>query len=59
MPIKIFISHASVDEPLASALVNCIFSSMVLEDNEVRCTSVPGHKLNVVDLREKSCYYLL
>ncbi|MDP1929272.1 MAG: toll/interleukin-1 receptor domain-containing protein [Thiobacillus sp.] len=45
--VKIFISHASVDEPLASALVDCIFSSMVLDDSDVRCTSVPGHKLEI------------
>jgi hypothetical protein len=47
MPIKIFVSHASIDEPLASALVDCIFSSMILDDNDLRCTSVSGHKLEV------------
>lgn len=47
MTIKIFVSHAAADEKLASALVDCIFSCMVLEDEEVRCTSVPGHKLPI------------
>jgi hypothetical protein len=47
MTIKIFISHSAADEQLASALVDCVFSCMVLEDEEVRCTSVPGHKLPV------------
>lgn len=47
MAIKIFISHAAADEVLASALVDCLFSSMVLEDADLRCTSVPGHKLPV------------
>jgi hypothetical protein len=47
MSIKIFISHANADEKLASALVDCIFSCMVLEDEEVRCTSVSGHKLPI------------
>lgn len=47
MAVRIFLSHASTDEILASALVNCILSSMVLEDGDLRCTSVPGHKLPV------------
>jgi hypothetical protein len=47
MSIKIFISHANADEQLASALVDCIFSCMVLEDEDVRCTSVSGHKLPI------------
>lgn len=47
MAIKIFVSHASNDELLASAFVDCLLSSMVLEDNDLRCTSVPGHKLPI------------
>lgn len=47
MAIKIFVSHSAADEKLASALVDCIFSCMVLRDEEVRCTSVPGHKLPI------------
>jgi len=47
MPIKIFLSHSAADEPLASALVDCLMASMVLDDDELRCTSVAGHKLPV------------
>jgi TIR domain len=47
MPIRIFVSHASKDEPLASALVDCLLSCIVLNDQDIRCTSVPGHKLPV------------
>lgn len=47
MSIKIFISHAASDVELAQALVDCINSSMVIEDEEIRCTSVPGHKLPI------------
>jgi TIR domain len=45
--VKVFLSHSTTDEPMASALVDCLLSSMVLEDSELRCTSVPGHKLPV------------
>jgi hypothetical protein len=47
MPTRIFISHSAADEALASALVDCILSSMVVDDADLRCTSVPGHKLPV------------
>lgn len=47
MALKIFLSHSAIDEALASALVDCLLSSMILEDSELRCTSVPGHKLSV------------
>jgi len=47
MPTRIFISHAAADEALASALVDCILAAMVVNDSDLRCTSVPGHKLPV------------
>lgn len=47
MPTRIFISHSAADEALASALVDCILATMVVDDSELRCTSVPGHKLPV------------
>ena len=47
MSLKIFLSHSANDEALASALVDCLLSSMVLEDTDLRCTSVSGHKLSV------------
>ena len=47
MATKVFLSHSAADEPLASALVDCLLGSMVLADHELRCTSVAGHKLPV------------
>ena len=47
MSIKIFVSHAAADEALAAGLVDCLLSSMILRDSDIRCTSVPGHKLPV------------
>lgn len=47
MAVKIFVSHSAADELMASALVDCLLSSMVLADDELRCTSVPGHRLPV------------
>jgi hypothetical protein len=47
VPVKVFLSHSAADEPLASALIECLLASMVLEDDELRCTSVAGHKLPV------------
>lgn len=47
MPTRIFISHSAADEALAAALVDCILANMVIDDAELRCTSVPGHKLPV------------
>jgi hypothetical protein len=45
--VKVFLSHSAADEQLASAFIDCLLSTMVLDDSEVRCTSVPGHKLPV------------
>lgn len=47
MTTKVFISHAADDIQLATALVDLLFSCMHLDDEQVRCTSVPGHKLPV------------
>jgi hypothetical protein len=47
VPIRIFVSHAAVDEVLAAAVVDCLQTCMVLRDGEIRCTSVPGYKLPV------------
>ena len=47
MPTRVFISHSAADEALASALVDCILSAMIIDDADLRCTSVPGHKLPV------------
>jgi hypothetical protein len=45
--LKVFVSHSSEDEALASALVDSIMTSMNIDDTDIRCTSVPGHKLDV------------
>lgn len=47
MPIRIFISHSAADENLAHALVDGLMSCMMLADEDIRCTSVAGHKLDV------------
>jgi len=47
MAMKVFISHAASDEKLASAIIDCLMSSMHLDEQEVRCTSVAGHKLPI------------
>jgi hypothetical protein len=47
MAIRIFLSHSSADEKLAEALVDCLMASLVLDEKEIRCTSVSGHKLPV------------
>lgn len=47
MAIKVFMSHAAADELLASALVDFLMSSLAIDEADIRCTSVPGHKLPV------------
>jgi hypothetical protein len=47
MPVRVFISHAAADETLAAAVVDCLLSTIMIDDSEVRCTSVAGHKLPV------------
>lgn len=47
MPVKIFVSHTASDATLAGSLIDCLLSSMVLQDEDLRCTSVDGHKLPV------------
>ena len=47
MRIRVFVSHATKDEALATGPVDVVLSTMVLEGGELRCTSVPGHKLPV------------
>jgi len=47
MALKIFVSHAAADVDLAKALVDCLLSCFEIPDADIRCTSVPGHKLPV------------
>lgn len=44
--IKLFISHSSADKPLAEAFSTLVMASFEgLREQEIRCTSVGGHKL--------------
>lgn len=43
--IGIFISHSSVDQKLAKLLLETLEVTLVLPQNYVRCTSVPGYRL--------------
>jgi hypothetical protein len=47
--ILIFISHSSKDAELAAALVRCLEAGVDLPDRSIRCTSVPGYKLDPGD----------
>lgn len=42
---RIFISHSSEDEKLAELLVDLLRSAFLLPAEDIRCTSVEGHKL--------------
>ena len=44
-PLKLFISHATVDEFLAGALVDLCQSALALPPEAIRCTSVTGYRL--------------
>jgi hypothetical protein len=43
--MKIFISHSHKNRDVAKALVDFLLSGLLLEDADIRCTSVPGHQL--------------
>ena len=43
--IRVFISHSHADVALAAALTTLIRQALPLTAPEIRCTSVPGHKL--------------
>jgi hypothetical protein len=47
MPLKIFVSHSSRDASLAEAVVDLVQSALNLPANEIRCSSVDGHRLPV------------
>jgi TIR domain len=44
--VRVFISHSSQDLKVAKALVEVLEVALSLESNDIRCTSVPGYKLN-------------
>ena len=43
--IRVFLSHSHADTDLAAALTDLMLRALPLSNPEVRCTSVPGHKL--------------
>ncbi len=45
--VTIFVSHSSKDEALAKALVALLKSALALPANQIRCSSVDGHRLPV------------
>ena len=45
--IRLFISHAHSDADIASRLVDVLNSGLEMPPGELRCTSVPGYKLDL------------
>lgn len=43
--MKVFISHSETNTNIAESLINYLQSALSLADEDIRCTSVPGHKL--------------
>ena len=43
--LEIFISHSSRDREIASKLIQVLRNSLNISSQEIRCTSVPGYKL--------------
>lgn len=44
--VKIFVSHSARDVVIATALVQCLEACLEVYDGAIRCTSVPGYKLD-------------
>lgn len=47
--VRIFISHSSEDVDLARALIGVLDAAITIPDRTLRCTSVPGYKLEAGD----------
>jgi hypothetical protein len=45
--VRLFISHAHRDADLAERLLDFITASLEVPDRQLRCTSVPGHQLDL------------
>lgn len=43
--VKIFISHSKKDESLAKQVTSLLLSALKIDEDEIRCTSVPGFQL--------------
>ena len=48
--IKVFISHASGDATLAKAMIALLEAGLTITDRAIRCTSVPGYRLQPGDV---------
>ncbi|MBK8146191.1 MAG: toll/interleukin-1 receptor domain-containing protein [Bacteroidetes bacterium] len=44
---KIFISHRHKDNPIADLFVKLIKCAFIIENHDIRCTSLPPHALSV------------
>ena len=43
--IKVFISHSSKDQKVVEKLIELVKNALPLSSNEIRCTSIDGHRL--------------
>lgn len=43
--LDVFLSHSSADEKVARAMINLLRDALSIEQSKIRCTSVPGYKL--------------
>jgi len=50
--LKIFISHSELDVDIAEKMVEYLISALEVQDHEIRCSSVPGHKLQFGKISE-------
>lgn len=50
--LKIFISHSENDVKIAEKLIIFLQSSLYINDDEIRCSSVPGHMLKFGNISE-------
>src|SRR3954454_3086519 len=46
-PIRLFISHAHRDVDIAQRLVTALDEAMAVPNGAIRCTSLPGYKLDL------------
>ena len=52
--MRIFVSHSSTDSALAASLVTLLTTALSLQHDDVRCTSVDGHRLPAgVDINQQ------
>ncbi len=42
---RVFITHSSTDREVVEALVHALEASLRLSPGDIRCTSLPGYKL--------------